>query len=81
MPGALQYGNVEERIARTVPQLNEPETFLRIEPFDGVNGLLTGSLSTFVDSGHATREKARENLTGERGRAALNLTCRSRSWR
>ena len=35
MPGALQYGNVEERIARTVPQLNEPETFLRIEPFDG----------------------------------------------
>ena len=30
----FQYSNVEEGIARAIPELNEPEPFFRIEPFD-----------------------------------------------
>jgi hypothetical protein len=33
--GTFQYSNVEEGIARAVPQLNEPKSLFRIEPFDG----------------------------------------------
>jgi hypothetical protein len=31
----LQYGYVEKRIARAVPQLDESKTLFGIEPFDG----------------------------------------------
>ena len=34
MPGALQDANVQERITRAIPQLNEAEALLFIEPFD-----------------------------------------------
>ena len=32
---AFQYGNVEEGVTRALSQLNEPEPFFGIEPFDG----------------------------------------------
>jgi hypothetical protein len=34
MSAPFQYGNVEERVARSVGELNEPEAFLCIEPLD-----------------------------------------------
>jgi hypothetical protein len=34
VPGVLQDANVQERIARAIPQLNKSEALLFIEPFD-----------------------------------------------
>ncbi len=35
MPCTFQHGDVEKGIARAIPEFNEPEAFLGIEPFDG----------------------------------------------
>jgi hypothetical protein len=34
VPGVLQDANVQERITRAIPQLNEAEALLIVEPFD-----------------------------------------------
>jgi hypothetical protein len=41
MPAPFQYSNMEERVARSVRELNEPEAFLWIEPLD--DGVHRGS--------------------------------------